>query len=457
MFYEQNNTNRPMIVVVNQNHIQHGGWYGYYYNDMDVAAQLFFCCFYRTHLSRFFVLDDRMDSLHSSENHHGHSALCRSPKKTSSRCLSSNLPRCPLGDASELWRLLTLLLVARFFARPGLFILYLDDTVFHRSGRKVQGASWHRDAVRSTGTKIVYAWGLKLVVLTICVKAPWGGEPLGLPINMRLFRKGKSNLIDLAEEMLREVVQWLPQREFIACGDGFYATLVGRATRRMEIISRIRRDAKIFALPSKKPKHKRGPHPKKGRRLANPQKMATRFTSWKTVHTDERGKDRRRQVYARKVIWYEVSHQPVLLTISRDPEEIEEDDFFVCSNVERSATNVVNIFSGRWCIEDTFKNTKQYLGAEEPQTWKGQGPERAAMLGFWLYSLVWLWFLRQKKNQQRLPKIPWYPHKPYPSFQDALACLRCVLWKERIKVLFAKTSVHDKVFQFLIEALASAA
>jgi len=357
---------------------------------------------------------------------------------------------------SELWRLLTILLVAVFYP-TGIIILYLDDTVFHRSGRKVHGASWHRDAVRSTGTKMVYAWGLKLVVLTICVKAPWGGEPLGLPINMRLFRKGKSNLIDLAEEMLREVVQWLPQREFVACGDGFYTTLVGRPIRQVEFISRIRYDAKLFALPAKKPKHKRGPHPKKGRRLANPQTMATRVTSWKKVHTDERGKARQRQVYTRVVLWYEVSHQPVLLTISRDPEGIEEDDYFVCSKVERSATDVVNIFSGRWCIEDTFKNTKQYLGAEEPQTWKGPGPQRAAMLGCWLYSLVWLWYLLQKKNNRKLPKIPWYPHKPYPSFQDALACLRRVLWKERIKVLFGKTSVHDKVFEFLIEALASAA
>ena len=357
---------------------------------------------------------------------------------------------------SELWRLLTVLLVT-VFCPNGVIILYLDDTVFHRSGRKVHGASWHRDAVRSTGTKIVYAWGLKLVVLTIGVKAPWGGEPLGLPINMRLFRKGKSNLIDLAEEMLHEVMYWLPQRQFIACGDGFYATLVGRVTRPMEIISRIRCDAKIFALPSQKPKHQRGPHPQKGRRLANPQKMAPRITSWKTIKTNERGKERRRQVYTREVIWYDVSHQPVLLTISRDPEGIEEDDFFVSSNVERSAAEVVTIFSGRWCIEDTFKNTKQYLGAQEPQTWKGPGPERAAMLGFWLYSLVWLWFLLQKKNNRKLPKIPWYPHKPYPSFQDALACLRRVLWKERIKVLFGETSVHDKVFEFLLEALASAA
>ena len=357
---------------------------------------------------------------------------------------------------SELWRLLTVLLVA-VFCPNGVILLYLDDTVFHRSGRKVHGASWHRDAVRSTGTKIVYAWGLKLVVLTICVKAPWGGEPLGLPINMRLFRKNQSNLIDLAEEMLQEVMHWLPQRQFIACGDGFYATLVGRTTQQMEIISRIRCDAKIFALPSQKPKHQRGPHPQKGPRLAHPQKMATRITSWKTIKTNERGKERRRQVYTREVIWYDVSHQPVLLTISRDPEGIEEDDFFVSSNVERSAAEVVTIFSGRWCIEDTFKNTKQYLGAQEPQTWKGPGPERAAMLGFWLYSLVWLWFLLQKEKHHRRPSIPWYLHKPHPSFQDALACLRRVLWKERIKVLFGKTSVHDKVFEFLLEALASAA
>jgi hypothetical protein len=357
---------------------------------------------------------------------------------------------------SELWRLLTVLLVAVFYP-TGEIILYLDDTVFHRSGRHVHGASWHRDAVRSTGTKIVYAWGLKLVVLTICVQAPWGGEPLGLPVNMRLFRKGKSNVIDLAEEMLREVGQWLPQRKFVACGDGFYATLVGRPIPHMEIISRIRADAKLFALPSPKPKHQRGPHPKRGRRLPSPQNMARRVTLWKTIETHERGKVRRRLVYTREVLWYEVSHQPVLLTISRDPEGIEKDDYFVSSNVDRSAADVVAVFSGRWCIEDTFKNTKQYLGAQEPQTWKGQGPERAAMLGLWLYALVWLWYLVQKQNKRKLPKIPWYPHKPYPSFQDALACLRRVLWKERIKVLFGNMAGHNKVFKFLIEALASAA
>ena len=37
------------------------------------------------------------------------------------------------------------------------------------------------------------------------------------------------------------------------------------------------------------------------------------------------------------------------------------------------------------CIEDTFKNTKQFLGGQEPQTWKGEGPRRAAAMGFWAW------------------------------------------------------------------------
>src|SRR5437016_12480296 len=32
--------------------------------------------------------------------------------------------------------------------------------------------------------------GLNVVVLTLRIRPPWGGEPLGCPINIRLFRKG---------------------------------------------------------------------------------------------------------------------------------------------------------------------------------------------------------------------------------------------------------------------------
>ena len=114
-------------------------------------------------------------------------------------------------------------------------------------------------------------------------------------------------------------------------------------------------------------------------------------------------------------------------------------------------------FAGRWSIEDTIKNTKQFLGGQEPQTFKGKGPRRAAALSLWLYSVVWLCYLQQKNAQKLMLRLPWYPTKAHPGFQDALIALRRALWKERIKSMFGKFTVHDKNTDFLIEALASAA
>ncbi len=357
---------------------------------------------------------------------------------------------------SELWRLLTVLL-ARIYYPTGVIPTDLDDTLFHHSGRKVNGAGWWRDAVRSTGAKIVHAWGLNLVVLTLRVNPPWGGEPLGLPINMRVHRKNGPTLIELASQMLTEVALWLPQRRFMCCADGFYASLAGKDIANTHIISRMRRDANIYDLLGKKRKKQRGRPRKKGRKLPAPEQMAKRIHNFKLVKTCERGKSRKRLIYTRKVVWYRVSQKPVLLVISRDPTGKEKDDFFFTTDLSLTAAEVISGFAGRWSIEDTFKNTKQFIGGQEPQTWKGKGPERAAALSLWLYSAIWLWYLGQKSKRRYFFVQPWYPGKSAPSFADALSCLRRVLWRDRIKFMFGKKFVHNKKFEFLIEALAAAA
>jgi hypothetical protein len=357
---------------------------------------------------------------------------------------------------SELWRLLTILLVKIFYP-TGVIPTDLDDSLFHRSGRKVNGAGWWRDAVRSTATNTVHAWGLNLVVLTLRINPPWGGEPLGLPINMRVHRKNGPTLIELAGQMLTELALWLPQRRFINHSDGFYASLAGENILHTHIISRMRRDANIYDLLGKKRKKTRGRPRKKGKQLPSPEKLAKRVTNWQLIQTCERGKIRKRLVYTRKVVWYRVSEKPVLLVISREPTGKEKDDFFFTTDTTLTAAEVIGGFAGRWSIEDTFKNTKQLIGGQQPQTWKRKGPERAAALSLWLYSVIWLWYLQQKSKQRHFFIQPWYPGKSAPSFADALSCLRRVLWQDRIKFMFGKRFVHNKNFEFLIEALASAA
>ena len=359
-------------------------------------------------------------------------------------------------DISGLWQILARILI-QTLSPKGIITLALDDTLFHRSRRKVNGAGYWRDAVRSTQKHIVYAWGLNLVVLTLQIQPPWGGEPLGLPIDMRLHRKNQASLIELAVQMINEVRQWLPERLFRVVGDGFYATLAGKTLNAVTIISRIRRDANLYDLPPKRRKKQHGRPRKRGKKLAKLEKMAAHIQNWKTVTFRQRGKMVKRLVYTRVVLWYTVSRNPILLVISRDPNGKEKDDFFFTTDVTMDPAEVLACYADRWAIEDTFKNTKQLLGSQQPQTYKGKGPERAAGLSLWLYSIVWLWYLKQKSRKRYFIVPPWYRQKLAPSFADALSCLRRELWQERIKCMFGICAVHDKKLEFLLGALAPAA
>lgn len=359
-------------------------------------------------------------------------------------------------DMNRLWQILARILIHQF-CQKGIITLALDDTLFHHSGRKMEGAGTWRDAVRSTASRMVYAWGLNVVVLTLQIQPPWGGEPLGLPIHMRLHRKKEQTLIELAEQMINEARQWFPDRRFRVVADGFYATLAGKSLENTTIVSRMRRDANLYDLPPKRKKKGRGRPRIRGRKLPKLEKMAAAVKNWKMVSFRQRGKTVKRLVYTRMVLWYAVSRKPILLVISRDLNGKEKDDFFFTTDPTMTAAEVLECYNDRWAIEETFKYTKQLLGGQEPQTWKRQGPERAAGLSLWLYSMVWLWYLNQKSSDRYFMVQPWYGQKAAPSFADAIACLRRCLWRERIKLMFGNSAVHDKKFEFLLEALAPAA
>lgn len=356
-----------------------------------------------------------------------------------------------------LWELVAKLLVNAFYPRDDI-LADLDDTVFHKTGRKVAQAAWWRDAVRSTGQRVVHCFGLNLVLLTLRVKAPWGGEPLGLPVNMRLHRKKGPTLLDLAEEMAREFAGWFPDRGIQLAADGFYAPLAGRAMPRLHLTSRMRRDAAIYEPAPKRRKGKRGRPRKRGRRLPPPEQLAGTKHGWSKVSVNIRGKPAMRLVLVRDVLWYAVCpERPVRLVISRAPDGSEQDDFFFTTDLSTTAQIVIGSYAGRWSIEDTFRNVKQLLGGQDPQTWKDQGPERAAAFSFWMYSIVWVWYVQTYGCRRSWIPLPWYPEKRSPSFADALAALRRSLWTERLFAHSDKHSLQRKMTTVIINVLATAA
>jgi hypothetical protein len=336
--------------------------------------------------------------------------------------------------------------------------LTLDDTVLHKTGREIDGARTCRDAVHSTSNNLVKCWGLQFVSLCLLVQPLWGGEPLSIPVNIRLNRKAEDGkepvtLIDHAEAMIKELAEWFPDKQFRLSTDGAYATLAGSDLPNTAVISRLRSDAAIYELPSRVP-GKRGRPRVKGDRLPAPKDLASQVSEWRLTETVERGEKCKRLLYSRLVIWYHVSKKPILLVISRDPEGKQADDFFISTDITLYPEEVVGIFADRWSIEDTFRNVKQFLGAEDPQSWKRDGPERAGAFSFLLYGLVWLERINRQGQQIASLDRPWYTDKTSVSFQDALADLRTRIWSKRIKAMSGPKADFTLIQKTLTEALA---
>ena len=345
------------------------------------------------------------------------------------------LVRVASWSLDELWTLTARLLV-HLFAPEGRIDLLTDDTLFHRPGIHVNGAGVFRDAVRSGGKSVVYDRGLNLVPLALRIHPPWGGEPLALPLDVRLYRKGGPTHLDIVARMVEKMAHLFPDRTFHLIADGAYAPLAGWNLPRTEVTSRIRRDAALYALPSSRVRGQIGRSRKKGTRLSTPEVWAQRTRKgWVETLVDRRGRAACRLLLSRDVLWYHVCKgHPVRVVASRDPAGRERDDFFFTTDLTMIPGAVVSHYFGRLPVEDTFRCTKQSLGGEEPQTWKGSGPERAASLAFGMYTAVWVWYLQTQGVKPSLPKLPWYPKKVRPSFVDAMSALRTELWQERLSV-----------------------
>ena len=97
------------------------------------------------------------------------------------------------------------------------------------------------------------------------------------------------------------------------------------------------------------------------------------------------------------------------------------------------------------------------VGGHQPQSWKRRGPERTAALSLWLHATTWCWYLDTHPTGATWTPRPWYRAKTRPSFLDALAALRRVLWSQRITAMSRSTADQPKITEALLDTLAYAA
>lgn len=346
----------------------------------------------------------------------------------------------------HLARILTGLVVG--LVAPGTPLLVAgDDTTERRSGSKVYGVGCHRDAVRSTQAVLTFCFGHKWVVLAILVQLPFSSRPWALPVLCLLYRSKKEDearhrrhrtLEALMVLGLRLIRRWMPSREINFVGDGAYGSVrLENDARRLgiHVITRMRRDAVLYAKAPARRKGQRGRPRKVGRRLSSPDKVAARGSkAWTQQLVEWYGGQ------LREVRW--ITGTGYRTTAGQLPVEVRwvlVDDLgtgrrecFSSTNVGHTAQQIIELYVLRWYIETTFQEARRHLGLESTRNWVRNSVERTVPCLFGLFSLVTVWYVQHLDGQAPTPeRASWYT-KPEATFTDALAALRRSLWAGRI-------------------------
>jgi hypothetical protein len=126
-------------------------------------------------------------------------------------------------------------------------------------------------------------------------------------------------------------------------------------------------------------------------------------------------------------LWYHSAGQEAIsVVLCRDPKGKYADVVFFDTDLTIVATDIIQRYAARFSIELTNRETKQFLGTDEPQCRKENAVMRAPMFAYRAYSFVVLWFVNQFSTAKSLiPDLaPWYRTKKNFTFSDMLATAR---------------------------------
>jgi len=321
----------------------------------------------------------------------------------------------------------------------------VDDTKVHRSSPHVWGTcTFHEYTARCpnrASTVRAHNWVVLGAVLHEPEKPGWF-----LPIAGRLYFRqsqlpaGPEGLVafrtkcELAVELFRAQARISPGKH-LGVVDGGYAlesvvrplVLPEDGSPRVDFLTRLRRDARLFALPPlERPAGKRGPKPQWGPRLEPPRRGGRWKTKWQ--HGTAFVYGRKRTIRWKEVVclWHVLGHEAPVKAIVAEVEGYQKRFTLVTSAVELTGLQMVELFAARFRQEDGFRDLKQRLGWEECRAWTKNPIERTSQAQWVTMSLLRLlqFHLEESGEVDWWFRPPWNKDKDRPSVLDAERLMR---------------------------------
>ena len=144
--------------------------------------------------------------------------------------------------------------------------------------------------------------------------------------------------------------------------------------------------------------------------------------------------------------WYRAGEGivEVLWVYVRDLTGTHRDEYFYTTDLQLTAKQIVEYFTGRWSIEVTFQEARAHLGVETTRGWTRQTVLRAEPCLFGLYSIVALWFAALPESDRKDLAVEW-TGKVAITYSDAVTFVRRDLWRHWIFANPAYKPVVEKL------------
>lgn len=331
-------------------------------------------------------------------------------------------------------------------------LIAVDDTLFHRSGRKVHGAAWHYDGAAKTPRGNQVAWGNNWVIAAVVVTVPILDRPVSLPVAFALWNKTGPTKQVLACRLVTLITTVCGGRQVDVVADSWYAGSDGApgaatgANRQrglpdgVTLTSRLRANAKLHAIATPVPG--KGGRPKRiGAVLGTPKHLAAATTAWVTTQVSRYARTDTVELADTTCLWYGAYRsRAVRVILLREPGSKAKAGYdlaLITTDLTIPADQLITRYAARWSVEVAIEDAKQITGAGQTRTRTPAAVTRTVPFGLLTQTLVVLWYTLHGDHHatvtQRRAEAPWYPSKTQPSYQDMITTLRRTLITARFR------------------------
>lgn len=300
----------------------------------------------------------------------------------------------------------------------GRLILALDDSINVKTGLKIFACQYFFDHAANTN-QASYPWSQNIVLVGLLkqIHGRWSCLPMGFAfyfmqktLDQQAVKMGKVSLtfktkFEQAGQIILSIAEVFTQVPVLVVTDSWFGNrgllkpLRGAIGQRAHILSRLRVNAALYALPEPCTGQVRRGRPRKyGKRLGSVADRAAQVQSLtKTYTISLYGRDQEVQAIDEIVMLKSLRCKVRVVWVFRRQQWIA----LMTTDLDLSVAQIIEYYGARWKIEAGFKEIKQEIGSASSQTRNPFAVTNHLQFCMAATMLVWLYAMRLEKTPAR--------------------------------------------------------